>query len=75
MIKQISLIALAIGIGITTVLISGTSHVNGLVARQAPPVLSAGHDQIFSCGGICVTNGHDSINLIPQLQARPSPAF
>jgi hypothetical protein len=69
MIKQISLIALAIGIA--TVIISGTNYANGLGLMQAQqPILSAGHDQLLRCGvaAICVTNGHgESIDLtLPQ---------
>jgi hypothetical protein len=69
MLKQISLIAIAIGIA--TVLISGTHDVNALLLRQQPAI-SAGHDQIFQCGGICASNGHgDSINLVPRQAIQP----
>jgi hypothetical protein len=68
MLKQISLIAIAIGIA--TVLILGTTNVSAALRSLAPqPLIKAGQDTI--CGVLCASNGHgDSINL---QQQRVSP--
>lgn len=69
MLKQISLIVIAIGIA--TVLIAGAHNANAaLRATQPQTILSAGHDQIIrSSTGFLVKAGADSANL-PSLQQR-----
>jgi len=69
MLKQISLIVIAIGIA--TVLIAGAHNANAaLRATQPQTILSAGHDQILrGAGSIILKAGEVSAN-VPLLQQR-----
>jgi hypothetical protein len=69
MLKQISLIAIAIGVVTATLLIPATNGANAALRLAAPqPILSAGHDQILrSSTGILLKAGAVSINVpLPQ---------
>jgi hypothetical protein len=70
MIKQISLIAIAIGVA---TLVSQATNAHALAVRVAPPqpILTAGHDQILrSSTGIILKAGSESINLpLPEQRA------
>jgi hypothetical protein len=70
MIKQISLIAIAIGVA---TLLSQATNAHALAVRVAPPqpILTAGHDQILrSSTGIILKAGSESINLpLPEQRA------
>jgi hypothetical protein len=69
MIKQISLIAIAIGVA---TLVFQATNAHALAVRVAPPqpILTAGHDQILrSSTGIILKAGSDSINIPLQQRA------
>jgi hypothetical protein len=69
MIKQISLIAIAIGVA--TLVFQATNAQAALQAAPPQPILTAGHDQILrSSTGIILKAGADSINIpLPQQRA------